>query len=389
MLLAMLVWDVKATNLKSHLKKQKIKGYLESVSDNLIAVASKEITDNGESMSLRTSIELQTRTVLLVHTEDYGWGFNGYFKGEQTGSFFLKYDAPADQNLAENTLFDFAANPRKIVELSNCLNSAHEESIYENSWNLFEEVLGIEISNDFNFDSLEGLPEGILIQCGIEISTPKRSFLKKMIKKHMEPSLTESGFISNTTTMLPCDFAYFKNVDGFFTGIMIIKDEDSINSYLKTLYGNIPLFSPGERYFKNEDELVLILQETSCQFERKLDEYKDQMSFDVFDCGKIFKEYMNDYLLTKGYRMIESSIEQLSGGEILYRRIDEDHDISFSHSQYYLGLVASYIKGEFETVIHIHDEAGNSVSRNFKNQEEYIEILEKYKIALDKLEHLA
>lgn len=382
--LTMLVWDVQQTNLKSYLKKNKLKGYMKLVSENVIAVAANGLTENGEKMSLKTSNELQTRTLLLVYSEDHGWGANVYFKGEPTGSFFLEYDTPLDNNWEDDVFRDFAANQRSLSELSNCLNSGNEEAIYNDSWNLFVETLGIDISNDYNFDYLERLSEGILIQSGIEmISARKKSSLKKLLKKYLEPFFIERGYTENSTSYLPYDYTYLKSVNGFFVGCMIDKNEDSIHISVKTLLRNVPVFYPGERYFSNEEDLAKILIESKEQFEKKLIEYEDELNFDAFDSAKIFAEYMNDYLITKDYRMIESSIDQLSGGKVLYRRDNCDHNILFSHSNYYLGLSVASIKGGIKEKIYIHDEAGNSLTRGFKNKAEYIDLLEKYKVELD------
>ena len=46
--------------------------------------------------------------MLLVHAEDYGWGYNTYLNGDEIDSFYLDYDAPTDNTWVEGKLRDFA-----------------------------------------------------------------------------------------------------------------------------------------------------------------------------------------------------------------------------------------------------------------------------------------
>lgn len=381
---AMLVWDVKSTKLRTYLKQKKIISYTKSVSDNVMAIAAKEITENGEKTSLQTSLDLQTRTVLLVHSEDFGWGFNSYFKGEHSRSFYLDYDALGDQIVwTEDTLWDFTAHPDRIAKLSECLNSAEEEMIYKNSWNLWIEALGIDIDDDYNFDSLKELPEGVLLNSGIEIISPPQGLsYKKLIKKHIEPYMMERGYIKNTTNVMPYDYCYFKNVNGIYVGLMMDQNKDYIYPFLKTLLGQVEVLSPTAR-IKSDEELEQFLIYLTDKFEEKTNEYRDELSFEIFDTEQVFKEHMDGYMLKKGYEVIESSISQLPDGKILYRR--RDHDIEFAHSPIYLAIFAYYSTGDDRTAIMIRDQAGNSMRRSFKNQAEYIKILENYKKELEKL----
>ena len=91
-----------------------------------------------------------------------------------------------------------------------------------------------------------------------------------------------------------------------------------------------------------------------------------------------------EVITAKGYRMIESCIDQLPGGKILYRRNDEDHDLEFCHSPIYLGITLYYIKGDYSTRITIRDTDDNYVRGCYKDQAEYIN-LENYKKELDKM----
>lgn len=380
----MLVWDVNKTTLKAYLKKQKNTCYIKSASENIIAVASKEFMENGKDMGLRTSAELETRTVLLVHSKDYGWGFDAYLNGKETGSFFLNYDTPTDHHWVEDPLFDFAANPEFIEELSKCLTSGQEELIYQNSWRLFETALGIDIYDDYHYDSLDAFPEGLLKDNGIEVVSQKKSSFKKLLEKYIEPYMAQRGFKLDTSYRLPYEYCYFKKVNGYFIGLMIDGSKDYITPKLKTIFGDVLLFD-SPRYFKNEEELEQLLKETIEQFDRKMNKNKDKLDFEVFDHEKVFKDHMDEFMLSKGYQVVKSSLGKLTGGEIIYRRIDKDHEIEFSHGQFYLGLSAFYKKGEIGETIRIRDDAGNHTSRTYKNQIEYIAILNRYKHELNKI----
>lgn len=378
---AILVWEKNSLRLKEYLKAQKItNGYVRNASESVIAMNCKNINKIGESLALKISAGLNTRTLYLIHNEDYGWGINGYIAGEPKGEYHLEYGSPRGEAPIDGWLNSFADNTTGLLKLKECIESNNEELIFKESWKLLVQLLGIDISDDYNFDTLQGMPQGYLLLGGNEPITEKKSSLKKTLSEHLEPLLLERGYLPNTETTLPCDFAYFKKVEDFYVGLMIHKETNSVVPYLKTIFEDVPIFGTMRRYYKTNIELIKILDEIVNEFDNSLVIYINDLYFEPFDDSReLFMNLLHDFLIEHDYYVAVNSIEKLAGGEIFYKNKKSSNEISFVHSLYYLGLTCIYTENGCTKVIYAKDEDDNIVPRIIRNRDDYVRLLTLYK----------
>lgn len=368
--LTILSWDIELVEIINFLKSQKIKnGYVRKASDRISTVTYKNIHKSGGGIAKKISEELKTRALFLTYYEDFGWGFTGYVLGESKGEYQLEYDSQLRIPLNYDIISPFVDNRDGLINLIKCIESNNEELILRSSWQLLVELLGIDISHDFNYDSLRNMPQRYLVLGGIQAITEKKSSLKKALSEHLEPLLLDRGYLANASTTLPCDYAYFKEVNGFYVGLMIYKEgTNSIVAKLKTLFEDIPIFTSRIRVYKNNQDLLKILYELVNEFDKKVIVYSKDMDFNVFNSSEIFVAKMHEFLINKNFNLIEMSIEELAGGKAIYRYRHNSNEISFNHSIVYLGLTCFLTERKNTRAITVKDEWGNIVIPTYNIQ---------------------
>ncbi|WP_054939554.1 hypothetical protein [Paenibacillus ihuae] len=382
---ALIVWDSNALSLKEYLKTQKVtNGYLNTSSENISMLTFKNINKKGELLAAKISRELNVRAIYLYHNEDTGWGLKGYMLGDSQGEYHIDYNSLPNNIGIDAKLQSFTGNTVEFLKLRECLESKDEQRIFEESWGLLKNTLGIDFSDDFNFDTLQGMSEGYLILSEIEPIIEKKTSLKKIVSEYLEPLMRERGFLSNNETKLPYDFAYFKEVGDFYIGLSIIKEPDQLTAHLKTLFESIPLFSVG-KYYKNNIELIKVLNQIINAFDNSLENYKNDLHFEAFDSNEVLMSHMHEYMIGYDYYIVENSIGNLAGGSILYRKKHNPKEIKFLHSSYFLGITCIFQESDNIRVLDAKDENDIIINRVFRNAEGYIRLLNIYKNELKSL----
>ena len=385
--LSTILFNVKEKDLKLALKEIQFEGYTRKLTTKKFALTHKIFGTLHEMHAVQLSRDLNSLVINLSYSSDHGWGLVLYKEGETVCSYELDTD---DSNEVPSFPAEFMRSAGfHSVMIDLLVHQLQSDGSHESSWEHFLETIECsDLGNHFTYDFLQNQSQSLLERMSISEVTSKDSKgfnFKKVVMEQLAAPLKELGFEYQSDFLIPCDYAFTKNIHGFEVGLLLYKYDNSIDALLKTLYNDRALMK--QTHFSDKKELSLLLTQLVNQFREFIQLYQEDLLFEPFDYAEVFKHEMMDFLSGLGYISDPaiSNFSNLVGGEQAFtNRLGEK--LVFQHGKFYISLICEVVSHtEVSNLSLLSGKYGDHIKQIFRTKEEYIQILTQCKQVLRQL----